>query len=280
MKLIHLTDPHLTIPGDTLYGLDPLERFNAAIDSINTLHADADLCVITGDLAHTAENTAYEALATALERLIPPCHFIMGNHDDRDKLKQRFPHLPLDKHGFVQTALPTPAGQFLLLDTIQQGSHRGAYCQKRQQWLREQLEISKGIDTFLFTHHPPFNVGIPTMDAIGIKKDDAKALATLLEDFDHVRHLFFGHLHRPLSGTWQGIGFSTLRSTCHQVWLDFIETEAIPGSHEPPAYAIVLIEKDQLVVHTHDFLDASEKYQLGSWRWEDRHKKSPSRSVG
>jgi len=275
MKLIHLTDPHLTVPGHQLYGLDPLARFHAAIDNINAHHADAELCVITGDLAHDAKASAYDALSTALDRLIPPCHFIMGNHDDRHTLKQQFADLPLDAYGFVQTALKTSAGQFLLLDTIQQGSHQGAYCEKRLQWLREQLEISKGVDTFLFTHHPPFNVGIPAMDAIGINAADARALSILLEDFDHVRHLFFGHLHRPLSGMWKGISFNTLRSTCHQVWLDFSASDIIPGSHEPPAYAVVFIEKDQLLVHTHDFLDASPKYPLGSWRWDEWHKKEP-----
>lgn len=269
MKLIHLTDPHLTIPGKKLYGLDTLARFKAAIESINTLHADADLCVITGDLAHTAEEEAYQSLSACLEDLIPPCHIIMGNHDERERLRQAFPELPLDPYGFVQSCVPTKAGQFLLLDTIQAGSHQGAYCAQRLDWLENQLENSRDSDVFLFTHHPPFKIGVPVMDRIGIKEEDAEAMGALLSKYDHVRHLFFGHLHRPLSGTWQGIGFSTLRSTCHQVWLDFNATEMIPGSHEPPAYSIALIDKDQLVVHTHDFLDSSPKYDLGGWNWED-----------
>ena len=49
----------------------------------------------------------------------------------------------------------------------------------------------------------------------------------------------------------------------HQVWLDFSEdTEGVPGSHEPPAYAIVLIGADQVVIHFHDFLDDSRKFNL------------------
>ena len=39
---------------------------------------------------------------------------------------------------------------------------------------------------------------------------------------------------------------------------------AIPGSHEPPAYAIVLADADTVVVHTHDYLDASPKFSMGS----------------
>ena len=272
MKLIHLTDPHLTIPNTLLYGLDPLERFNLAIDSINRDHSDADLCVITGDLAHSGEQIAYQSFAQCLDRLIPPCRFIVGNHDDRHKLKKQFANLAMDEQGFAQSVIPTSAGYFLLLDTIEEGTHQGAYCPARIAWLKEQLEATKDSDVFLFSHHPPFKVGLPAMDAIGIKTADAKALSALLKQYPHVRHLFFGHLHRPLSGTWQNIGFSTLRSTCHQVWLDFSEQEIIPGSHEPAAYSIVWIDEEQLVVHTHDFLDASAKYPLGSWDYEQWHK--------
>ncbi|NQV58180.1 MAG: hypothetical protein HQ502_00835, partial [Alphaproteobacteria bacterium] len=65
-----------------------------------------------------------------------------------------------------------------------------------------------------------------------------------------------------------GIPFTTLRATSHQTWLDFTATGDIPGSHEPPAYAIVLIEPNQVVVHFHDFLDASPKFAMGGTNWE------------
>lgn len=60
-----------------------------------------------------------------------------------------------------------------------------------------------------------------------------------------------------------GCGKSTLRATNHQVWLDFSAEADIPGSHEPPAYAVVLIDDNRVVVHNHDFLDASRKFSLG-----------------
>lgn len=274
MKLIHLTDPHLITPGQTLYGMDPLERFTAAIESINQYHSDAELCMITGDLAHTAEPTAYEKLKEVIATLKMPCHFIMGNHDDRDLLLTYFPELTLDKNGFLQSVLETSAGIFLLLDTVLNGTHRGAYCEQRRHWLKEQLKKYKDQPVYLFTHHPPFDIGIPAMDAIRIHKADADELAECIRPYNNIQHLFFGHLHRPLNGNWQGISFSTLRGTNHQVWLDFTAKEQIPGSQEPPAYAIALIDKNQLVIHTHDFMDASPKYNLGSWDWEAWNKEN------
>lgn len=62
---------------------------------------------------------------------------------------------------------------------------------------------------------------------------------------------------------------STIRSTNHQVWLDFSNRDTIPGSSEPPAYAIAMIETDSIVVHFHDYLDASEKYVMGPVSYED-----------
>ncbi|WP_078118793.1 phosphodiesterase [Thiosocius teredinicola] len=279
MKLIHLTDPHLCKPGRKIYGLNPLDRLQAAIASINQDHADADLCIITGDLAHTAEPEAYEALARCLDTLAIPCRLVMGNHDSRVLLLDRFSGLGVDDNGFVQYRVQTPAGGFYVLDSVQPGTHQGAYCQARRAWLREQLNAYPDQDAFLFMHHPPFKVGIAAMDNIGIRQDDADALGALLDEYDNVRHLFFGHLHRPLSGSWKGIGFSTLRATNHQVWLDFRSGDIIAGSHEPPAYAIVLIDRDQLVVHTHDFLDASPKFDLGSWKWEEWNKVDPEKAL-
>ena len=109
-------------------------------------------------------------------------------------------------------------------------------------------------------HHPPFDVGLASMDAIGLK--DAAAFEAVLAPHRHrVRHLFFGHVHRPISGSWCGVPFSTLRATNHQVAFDLHAAE-IPGSFEPPAYAVVLAHAQQTLVHNHDFLDASPRFPL------------------
>jgi hypothetical protein len=54
-----------------------------------------------------------------------------------------------------------------------------------------------------------------------------------------------------------------LLGTNHQVWLDFSAQGDIPGSHEPPAYSVVLMNGETVLVHTHDFLDQSLKFSLG-----------------
>ncbi len=256
MKLVHITDTHLVPRGEMLHGLDPCARLDACIDDVNRHHADAELCVITGDLAHHGTAEAYRDLRACLDRLTLPYHLLVGNHDRRELLRAAFPVLAKDADGFVQDVLETSAGVFLLLDTVEQGKGWGSYCGKRRAWLRSRLQESGDRPVYLFMHHSPFHVGLPCLDRLGMGAD-GDLLGEVVAPFRNIRHLFFGHLHRPICGSWQGIPMSTMRGTNHQTPFDFDTVEWVPKSHEPPAYAVALIDARQVVVHLHDYLDTT-----------------------
>jgi len=268
MKFIHLTDPHFAPPGKLLYGLNPREGLDAAVADINARHVDADLVVVTGDLTHWGEPAAFDNLADSLAPLQLPVQLLIGNHDHRETFRAHFPSQPVDSNGFIQSALETPAGLFLFLDTVMAGSSAGEYCEKRAAWLADTLAAApKDRAVFLFMHHQPFLLGIPAADRIGFP-DPAALRAAITPHLGRIRHLFFGHIHRPVCGSWLGIPFSTLRGTSHQVWLDF-ESEHLYGSHEPPAYGVVLVGDDSVVVHSHDFRDAGAKFRLHGGPYND-----------
>jgi len=108
-------------------------------------------------------------------------------------------------------------------------------------------------------------VGIAAFDEINLVADDALAFGALLRGYDHIRHLFFGHIHRPISGSWHGIPFSTLPATAHQSGLDFL-TETDLFTHEAPGYGVVLITPEQVTVHISDFLYRGPQIDPGSER--------------
>jgi Icc protein len=257
MKLIQITDIHLVKPGKKLFDTDPGERLRLCLADIARCHADADLVVVTGDLAHNGEPAAYQALREALEAFPVPTHLLIGNHDDRRNFRACFPKAPVDAEGFVQSAVDTPVGRLLFLDTNEPGTHEGRYCERRRNWLARQCDEAKGGRLYLFMHHPMGRIAYRPMDELGLANRDA--FHDILRGHD-IRHIFAGHVHRPISGSWSGIPFSTLRGLNHQVWLDFSVADGIPSSLEPPAYAIILIDDDDVVVHLHDFLDRSPKY--------------------
>ena len=100
-------------------------------------------------------------------------------------------------------------------------------------------------------HHPPFDLHFPCIDRIGLKDKDG--FHQVIKNHMHsIRHLFFGHAHRPLSGIWQGISFSSLRGTNHQVKLDF-NSQVITALDEPPEYSVVFMTEESVVVHSHSY---------------------------
>jgi Icc protein len=266
LTFIHLTETHLVAPGGKLYGLDPQARLEAAVQDIAARHGPASACpaefaVLTGDLTHWGEPSAYFALGAALDRLPFPVHLLIGNHDDRAKFLAAFPSTPITAEGFVQQAFDTGAGRFILLDTHVPGAHHGELCAARLAWLAAELAGSDG-PVLLFMHHNPVDVGMRAMDALTLRQG-AELWQLLAPHRSRVRHIFFGHLHRPIFGSWHGIPFSTIRATSHQVALDFAAgPEAVPGSHEPPAYAVVRITDEAIAVHPHDFLDHTATFTL------------------
>jgi Icc protein len=250
MKLIHITDLHLVAPGQRLWGLDPFARLDAALADIATHHADADFCAITGDLTERGEIAAYDMLRERLTRFPIETHLILGNHDNRGNFLKVFGGA--DASGYAQKALHRHGAAWLFLDTLKgPPSSAGLYDAPRRAWLAAELERARGLPVHLFMHHPPFNIGHALMDLI--KLDDAEAFAALLEGHD-IRHIFFGHAHRTISGQWRGIPFSALPSLNHQLPL---VAGSVPTvySDEPPMYSAVLVENGMTIVHSDAYLN-------------------------
>jgi 3',5'-cyclic AMP phosphodiesterase CpdA len=146
------------------------------------------------------------------------------------------------------------------VDTNEPGKPWGTFCETRAAWLKETLDRTGDQPVIIFIHHPPFKVRLKRMDDISLL--EPRLFVDAIAGRKNIRHMFFGHLHRPLAGSWRGIPVSTLRATSHQVALDFVIEGRIPGSHEPPAYGVVLLEADQMIVHMHDYLDRTNTFLL------------------
>lgn len=245
MKLIHITDLHLRTPGETVAGRDPAASLAAAIAQINRNHADADLVVITGDLSDDGSIASYRLLAAAIEGLIPPARLLVGNHDSRAAFASVF---GLGDDGFVQGALQLPGSRLLFLDTLDEGAVAGRLCPRRLSWLDAELGRSTE-PVLIFMHHPPFDIGMPPLDACKLAAPDA--FAALVRRHGKVRHIAAGHVHRLVSGSWNGVTITTGRGTNHQTALLFGATDFAIGT-EAPSYNVMLISPADLIVHVEE----------------------------
>jgi len=260
MKFIHVTDIHLVGDDGSLEGLVPSERLDACLHDIIHWHKDASFCVISGDLAESADPKAYQILEMKLRSFPLPCFLLIGNHDNRNVFQSVFNRHPKDPNGYVQHRFEKNGRVFLFLDTNKEGCdvHEGQLCADRLDWLKQQLIHAEDKPTFLFLHHPPFNIGVPYVDKIRLQ--EVEEFADTIKYGKNIRHVFYGHVHRMTYVNWRGVSFTSLPSINHQIPLN---ADSVKGAFcdEPPAYGVVQIENDQLTVHFNTFLQRNPLLQ-------------------
>lgn len=250
MKLLQLTDIHLTTPGQTIAGRDPNSNFARALEHALDHHPDAEAVVVTGDLSDWGERADYELLKTFVERAPVPVHLAIGNHDDRSTFLAVFPELA-DSDGHVQTAFALSAGTGLVLDTWGPDTHAGHFCAARCAWLDTALQAAEP-PVYLFMHHNPIPTHIRPTDRIMLL--DAEAFGAVVARYSSkIAHIFFGHCHQPLAGSFHGIPVSSPRGTNHAGWAGFDEPEMLTGSDLPEAYAVIIADGPSVTVHMVEF---------------------------
>lgn len=253
MKIIHITDTHIIPEGETIHGLDPAARLATVIDDVRNRHSDADLVVITGDLADRGDPASYGRLSALLRDLPMPVRLMIGNHDSRAAFVDCFDDMPRDDAGFVQSVmdLPGAAGRLLFLDTNEPGWSGGRYCDQRLDWLTARLEEAHDRPAFVFMHHPPFDLGVAHFAEICLA-EPAPFLDVLAHHKGGVRHLFLGHVHLAMSGVSPtGIPFSAGKGSNHQMILD-PDAKDCTWAEGAPSYNVVLIGARGVIVHAVD----------------------------
>ena len=252
-KALIFTDLHITAPGKTIIGLDPLARFSQGLAHALDRHKDASHLIILGDLTHNGHLAEYQRLAPLLKDLPVPLTLTMGNHDDREALAQVF-----GKTGFQNTALDLGNLRLLVLDTLDDAGsapneHDGWLCGDRLAWLDAELVRAQAEDrdVVILCHHPPCPVGFWAMDAIGLA--NGSELLDRAHASGRVKHIICGHIHRTIMASANGLPISVLKSPCHQMPMALGPGTSSDSVDEPGAYGILLNLGDTVVLHTEDF---------------------------
>lgn len=253
MKIVWLSDLHLVSRGGLLYGRDPEKQLQVAIDNINTHHADATYCVLSGDLVDDPGTEVYNLLAEKLSGLKIPYLPMVGNHDDREMVKACLSVPELNSGSFIQYVVMAGGWRLIMLDTVKSGQMDGEICDERLQWLRAELEKDQKSPTLIFSHHPLLPLNLPMQDQESLKSGEQ--LLSVLQAANNVRHWCFGHVHRPVSGSFDNLGFTAMQSIAIQAPLPYPawDWESFRPADELPAFGIIHLARKSAVVHFQQF---------------------------
>ena len=261
MLVAQITDIHLGFEPDTP-GEFNRQRLDATLAALIALDPRPDLMLATGDLVDRGDVDSYRRLREAFSGLPFPVHFALGNHDVRRNFAQVFPEIALHD-GFLQYVIETGPLRLVVLDTLQEGRHGGAFCERRAKWLRETLDLAPDHKTLIVQHHPPVEVGIAWMNT-----DPAEPwvhrLADCLRGRPNVIGLVCGHVHRAIVTRWADTIVATCPSTAPQVALELQPIDpARPDGRplivaDPPAYALHWWNGRELITH----FDTAEDHEV------------------
>ena len=197
LTIAQITDLHITTSDDRLNKDRNAQRLGQVLASIHQLHPRPAAIVATGDLVDRASFAEYLELREALKAVEIPVYFGMGNHDARAPFLEVFAgsSAQTDENGFIQWAADFEDLRVVMCDTLDEGRHSGAFCERRAGWLARTLDARPDTPTIVFMHHPPVSSGIAWMDPV---QDSGwiENLDRALRGRSQVRALAAGPLHR------------------------------------------------------------------------------------
>lgn len=242
MLIAQISDCHVTIDGKAYDKARSNEALANAVSYLNTLVPAPDMVLVTGDLSDNGLKEEFCIASDILERLRAPVLIVPGNHDNRANLRAAFAHLahlqtddPDAPVRYIDDTLPI---RLVGMDSSCPPRHGGGLTQGDLCWLEQVVAENK--PTILFMHHPPFPVGIGTMDAEGFA--NAANLETLLTRFPNVVRLCLGHMHRPVLRAFGGCLACIAPSTGLQLVLDLTVDAPSQFLLEPGGLALHYLE--------------------------------------
>jgi 3',5'-cyclic AMP phosphodiesterase CpdA len=253
MLIAQMTDIHIGFaPDETPEELNRT-RFRATLRRVIGGPNRPDMLVLSGDITDKGDEESYRKTRELIDRCPFPVWPMCGNHDVRDELLRAFPQVT-PEDGFAQYVVEQDGLRIVFLDTLDEGRHGGAFCERRQAWLGERLAEAPDTPTLIFMHHPPVVSGIAWMDP-DPEEPWVQRFAAAVRGAKQVVAIHCGHLHRPLMTTFEGIPLGVTPSVAPLVAMDLrpIDPDGPDGrdliTTESPTYAMHRWDGASLVTH-------------------------------
>jgi Icc protein len=210
-RILHITDPHLHAHADArMRGVNTFETFKTVIDTATSDAAPPQAILATGDLVQDETRAGYERFRKALEPCGLPVYCIPGNHDAPNLMSEVLSRAPFQFCGTVERN----DWQLILLNTRIRGDDGGELDKAQLQDLESQLGKAAADHVLICMHHHPVPMGSRWLDGVALHNPDE--FLEIVDDFDHVRGILWGHVHQALDRRRKGVRLMSTPSTCSQ----------------------------------------------------------------
>ncbi|MFP4160823.1 MAG: phosphodiesterase [Ectothiorhodospira sp.] len=237
LRVLQITDLHLCPePGDVMgSGVDTDDSLERVLRRVRGREHPLDLMMVTGDLVHTPGAAPYRRLRRAFHSLPWPVHCLPGNHDDPDLMEDTLAGDNID----CRKVLTRGDWLIILLDSVVCGESAGHLDDNELALLEEALSRHPARNALIALHHPVIPLGTPWMDRIGLT--NAGAFFRVIDAHPKVRGILFGHAHREVDKTRNGVRLLGAPSTSVQ----FRPHTAAPRVDDlPPGYRLLELHAD------------------------------------
>ncbi|MES3008796.1 MAG: 3',5'-cyclic-AMP phosphodiesterase [Pseudomonadota bacterium] len=214
LRVIQITDSHLfRDPTAALLKLNTQESFERVIELVESRESEVGVILATGDIAQDASPEAYVRFSDAMHRLGAPFYWIPGNHDRRAVMEKAPAHQQAS-----QKRIKLSNWQIIMLDSSVIGEVHGFLAAAEIAFLQSCLQSVPNDPhiehTLVCLHHNPIPGTAHWMNGIGLHNQDE--FNALVDRFDSVRAVVYGHIHQELDILREGVRYFCTPSTCIQ----------------------------------------------------------------
>ncbi|MCS5733025.1 phosphodiesterase [Herbiconiux daphne] len=245
--IVHISDTHFLAGEKPLYGtVDTDATLTQALRQLENSGIRPEALVFTGDIADLGEEDAYRRIRSivdpAAERLGARVLWVMGNHDDRARMRvDLLDEAPLGDP--VVTSIRLGGLRLIALDTSVPGYHHGELSAEQLAWLRAELADPAPEGTIVALHHPPIPTTIPLMPILELQRQNE--LADVIAGSD-VRAILGGHLHYSTTSMFAGVQVSVAAATCYTMDVAAVRGR-LAGVGGGQSFSIVHVYDDRIV---------------------------------
>ena len=193
MRIIHMSDLHLTKDGCPIWETNTMEHFNQSIDIIRGMQ-NIDVILVTGDISDDGCEWTYQYADRLYSMLGIPTLCCPGNHDSLKMMLDEY------KPSFYQV-LPhsriIEGWKIVMLNSVvpadenpEQNKSRGFLSGESLSYVKRELE--EGLPTIIALHHPPLEPGGWLNRRLLENRDEFNQT---INSYPNVRLVIYGHIH-------------------------------------------------------------------------------------